>query len=97
MKESSSSKKKRGNKFEGLSRRDAFAKVTSARQATEFLLLYGKRKWRSHEIQDALRSQFRHVISESTVTRYCRFFCHPALAPQEGRAFTYIHKTRSIK
>jgi len=76
---------------------EARKKVRSGRQAIEFLLLHGKREWKTWELQAAAKEQFGYFMSESSVGRYCRDFCHSAIPPMPGQkqtAFTYIHIAR---
>ncbi len=76
---------------------EARKKVSSGVKAVEFLLLHGKKKWKTHELQTQAQVQFGKFMSESTVSRYCRLFCAPAIPPVNGisvRAYTYIHKDR---
>jgi len=80
-----------------MTKAEARKKVRSGRGAIEFLLLYGKKKWKTYELQEAAFREFGRKMSESSVARYCRDFCHPAIPPKNGtnvKAHTYIHLLR---
>jgi len=72
-------------------------KVKSGKAAVRWLLLYGKKRWHSHELQKQADIVFNQFVSESSITRYCREYCIPAIQPKKGsntKAFTYIHQLR---